>query len=141
MNTRYNFSELIETLKKLAAEKKEVKEAEIVKHDQCKEDFADNASQRQTQTYAEEDAVAEVDVAQSDIKELTKAIEELDAAIAENNVEIGEATKTRKEENAAYVEQLEDMKATKAIVQEALEVLSKMYGEALVQAPAKRDPP
>merc|ERR1719420_573335 len=95
---------------------------------------------------ADEEAAAKTKLAQTDAKlaELTDAIgtlmEEistLEASIAALDKSVADATEQRKEEHAAYVEQMQMNEAAMGLVEKAKNRMQKFYNPTLYKAPPK----
>merc|ERR1719235_1042352 len=97
---------------------------------------------------ADEEAAAKTKLAQTDAKlsELTDAIgtlmEEisaLEASIAALDKSVADATEQRKEEHAAYVEQMQMNEAAMGLVEKAKNRMQKFYNPTLYKAPPKTE--
>merc|ERR1719207_458715 len=97
---------------------------------------------------ADEEAAAKTKLTQTDAKlsELTDTIgtlmEEmsaLEASIAALDKSVADATEQRKEEHAAYVEQMQMNEAAMGLVKKAQQRMQKFYNPTLYKAPPKTE--
>jgi len=72
------------------------------------------------------------------VKTLTKEVADLTQGIRDLDKSVGEATQTRKKENADYVKTLAQNGAAKELLEMAKNRLNQFYNPALAKAPAKR---
>merc|ERR1739848_317530 len=97
---------------------------------------------------ADEEAAAKTKLAQTDSKlsELTdligtlmEEISGLEASIAALDKSVADATEQRKEEHAAYVEQMQMNEAAMGLVEKAKNRMQKFYNPTLYKAPPKKE--
>merc|ERR1719389_654342 len=72
------------------------------------------------------------------VKTLAKEVADLTQGIRDLDKSVGEATQTRKKENADYVKTLAQNGAAKELLEMAKNRLNQFYNPALAKAPAKR---
>lgn len=124
---------LNDLLGELKAEHKE----EFKTRDKCIADIQTSENKVSDLTTAIEDLEAEIAVNESTIEAANDAIKALNEKVAETEKAIANATEQRKEENAAFAEELQNQKLTIQVLEKAMGKLEAYYGklELVQQAP------
>merc|ERR1719188_1866972 len=107
---------LNDLLVELEAEQKE----EFKTRDQCIADLTASDNKLSDLTVAIEDLEAEIAVNEGDIETAEEAIAALNTKVSETEKAIADATAQRKEENAAFVEEVNNQKLTVEVLNKAM---------------------
>merc|ERR1719504_306912 len=121
------------------------KEDEIKHKDFCVEEFNTNELQTEKKERAKSDLIAKIEDLEMTIKQLTDAIEQLKAEIAEMQVQLKRAGEDREKENKEFQMTVADQRATQKLLTAALNILKGFYEKkakaALMQATQPAGPP
>merc|ERR1712124_71863 len=105
--------------------------------DFCVEEFNTNELQTEKKERAKADLTAKIEDLELTIKQLTEAIDQLKAEIAEMQVQLKRAGEDREKENKEFQMTVADQRATQKLLAQALNVLKGFYDKkaktALVQ--------
>jgi len=124
-------------LNDLLGELKAEQKQEFATRDQCIADLTASDNKIADLSVAIEDLEAEIGINEQTIETCNDAIKALDAKVAETQQAIADATEARTEENAAYVEEVNNQKLTVEVLDKAMAKLEAYYGklELFQQAP------
>lgn len=125
---------LNELLSELKVEQKE----EFKTRDGCIADLTASDNKISDLTTAIEDLEAEIAVNEETISACNDAITALNTKVADTEKAIATATEQRKEENAAYVEEVQNQKLTVEVLNKAMGKLEAYYGKLSL---AQQEPP
>merc|ERR1719324_495650 len=103
------------------------KQDEIKKKDFCVAEFNKNALDTEKKEYEKKNLVAKIDDLKMTIETLTKDIEQLNAEIAEMELELKKAGENRDAEHKDFQMTVADQQATQKLLKMALAVLRKFY--------------
>ncbi|CAD7965211.1 unnamed protein product [Amoebophrya sp. A120] len=123
-----SFAKIKEMMAKLAEEVAAEKKAEFEKRDTCNKDLSDNEIARTDTGVFIEDTEKAIAKLQSDIETLEGQIAAEQASIKEMEGTVAAATETRKEENAAFKEEVKNQELTLKVLDKAKAKLTKFYG-------------
>merc|ERR550537_2041498 len=120
--------------------------ADEIKHkDFCVEEFNTNQLQTEKKDREKEDLTAKIEDLELTIKQLTEAIDQLKAEIAEMQVQLKRAGEDREKENKEFQMTVADQRATQKLLTAALNILKGFYEKkakaALVQTEQPAGPP
>merc|ERR1719163_50614 len=117
-----------------------VKADEIKHKDFCTEGL--NTNERESELKARD--ISELEAEISDltmtIDELTKSIATLEAEIAEMQTQLKRAGEDREMENKDFQTTVADQRATKALLNKALDVLKAVFAKKFIQVSSKQEP-
>merc|ERR1712188_36183 len=123
------------------------KEDEIKHKDFCVEEFNTNELQTEKKEREKQDLTAKIEDLEMTIKQLTEAIDQLKAEIAEMQVQLKRAGEDREKENKEFQMTVADQRATQKLLTAALNILKGFYAKnaaaalAPPQEPAGLSPP
>merc|ERR1719401_2218904 len=102
--------------------------ADEIKHkDFCVDEFNTNELQTEKKERTKQDLIAKVEDLDMTIDQLTKAIDNLKAEIAEMQVQLKRAGEDREKQNKEFQTTVADQRATQKLLQAALNVLADFY--------------
>jgi len=113
----------------------EEKAAEIKHKDFCVRELDENQVQTEKKVREKQELLALIDTLESNIKDLSDALDALKASIAEMTTQIKHAGEDREKENMEFQTTLADQRQTQQVLKAALAALGEFYGakEALLQ--------
>jgi len=121
------------------------KEDEIKHKDFCVEEFNTNELQTEKKEREKADFIAQIEDLEQTIKQLTDAIDQLKAEIAEMQVQLKRAGEDREKENKEFQMTVADQRATQKLLTAALNILKGFYAKkakaALLQTGQPAGPP
>jgi hypothetical protein len=121
------------------------KEDEIKHKDFCVEEFNTNELQTEKKEREKSDLTAKIEDLELTIKQLTEAIDQLKAEVAEMQVQLKRAGEEREKENKEFQMTVADQRATQKLLAQALNVLKGFYSKkakaALLQQEQPAGPP
>merc|ERR1719456_1434500 len=121
------------------------KEDEIKHKDFCTDEFNTNELQTEKKTREKEDLEGKMADLDGTIKALSEAIDQLNADIAEDQVQLKRAGEDREKENKDFQETVADQRATQKLLAAALNILKGFYEKkaaaALMQMQQPAGPP
>jgi len=121
------------------------KEDEIKHKDFCVEEFNTNELQTEKKEREKADLIAKIEDLELTIKQLTEAIDQLKAEIAEMQVQLKRAGEDREKENKEFQMTVADQRATQKLLTAALNILKGFYAKkaaaALLQNGQPAGPP
>jgi len=121
------------------------KEDEIKHKDFCVEEFNTNELQTEKKEREKADLIAKIEDLEQTIKQLTEAIDQLKAEIAEMQVQLKRAGEDREKENKEFQMTVADQRATQKLLTAALNILKGFYAKkakaALIQTGQPAGPP
>jgi septal ring factor EnvC (AmiA/AmiB activator) len=121
------------------------KEDEIKHKDFCVEEFNTNELQTEKKERAKQDLTAKIEDLEMTIKQLTEAIDQLKAEVAEMQVQLKRAGEDREKENKEFQMTVADQRATQKLLTAALNILKGFYEKkakaALLQTQQPAGPP
>jgi len=121
------------------------KEDEIKHKDFCVEEFNTNELQTEKKEREKADFIAKIEDLELTIKQLTEAIDQLKAEIAEMQVQLKRAGEDREKENKEFQQTVADQRATQKLLTAALNILKGFYAKkaaaALLQTGQPAGPP
>jgi hypothetical protein len=121
------------------------KEDEIKHKDFCVDEFNSNELQTEKKEREKADLIAKIEDLELTIKQLTDAIEQLKAEIAEMQVQLKRAGEDREKENKEFQMTVADQRATQKLLTAALNILKGFYEKkataALLQTGQPAGPP
>merc|ERR1719329_1484096 len=121
------------------------KEDEIKHKDFCVEEFNTNELQTEKKERSKADLTAKIEDLELTIKQLTEAIDQLKAEIAEMQVQLKRAGEDREKENKEFQMTVADQRATQKLLTAALNILKGFYAKkakaALLQTTQPAGPP
>merc|ERR1719498_480058 len=121
------------------------KEDEIKHKDFCVEEFNTNELQTEKKERAKQDLTAKIEDLELTIKQLTEAIDQLKAEIAEMQLQLKRAGEDREKENKEFQQTVADQRASQKLLTAALNILKGFYEKkakaALIQKQEPAGPP
>merc|ERR1719149_535060 len=115
--------------------------ADEIKHkDFCTEGINTNERESELKQRDIDELVAKIEDLTVTIDELTKALNTLTAEIAEMQTQLKRAGEDREMENNDFQTTVQDQRATKALLNKALDVLKAIYDKKFLQISAKQEP-
>merc|ERR1719324_269065 len=120
--------------------------ADEIKHkDFCVDEFNTNELQTEKKEREKSDLTAKIEDLELTIKQLTEAIDQLKAEIAEMQVQLKRAGEDREKENKEFQMTVADQRASQKLLTAALNILKGFYGKkakaALLQKQEPAGPP
>merc|ERR1719181_2118856 len=141
------FTRVKKAIDDMVAQLLKEKEDEIKHKDFCVSEFNTNELQTEKKEREKADLIAKIEDLEMTIKQLTEAIEQLKAEIAEMQVQMKRAGEDREKENKEFQTTVADQRATQKLLTAALNILKGFYAKkaaALLQTsqePAGPPPP
>merc|ERR1719171_2631299 len=144
------FTKVKEAIDNMIAELTKQQADEIKHKDFCVDDFNTNQLQTEKKEREKTDLEALIDDLKMTIAKLTKEIAELEAAIADSQVQLKRAGEDRDDEAREFQQTVADQRATQKLLAAALAVLKGFYDKehevynlhkSLLQKPAGPPPP
>jgi hypothetical protein len=139
------FTRVKKAIDDMVAQLLKEKEDEIKHKDFCVEEFNTNELQTQKKEQEKADLIAKIEDLEMTIKQLTEAIEQLKAEIAEMQVQLKRAGEDREKENKEFQMTVADQRATQKLLTAALNILKGFYEKkakaALLQTSQPAGPP
>merc|ERR1712224_1016020 len=139
------FTRVKKAIDDMVAQLLKEKEDEIKHKDFCVEEFNTNELQTEKKDRQKQDLSAKIDDLEQTIKDLTKAIDQLKAEVAEMQVQLKRAGEDREKENKEFQMTVADQRATQKLLTAALNILKGFYAKkaaaALVQTEQPAGPP
>merc|ERR1719314_49074 len=117
------------------------KEDEIKHKDFCVEEFNTNELQTEKKERAKSDLTAKIEDLELTIKQLTEAIDQLKAEIAEMQVQLKRAGEDREKENKEFQMTVADQRASQKLLTAALNVLKSFYDKKAKAALLQKQEP
>jgi DNA repair exonuclease SbcCD ATPase subunit len=115
--------------------------ADEIKHkDFCTDGLNTNERETELKQRDIEELTAKIEDLTSTIDGLTKSIATLEAEIAEMQVQLKRAGEDREMENNDFQTTVQDQRATKTLLNKALDVLKAVYAKKFLQISAKQEP-
>merc|ERR1712216_110491 len=131
------FTRVKKAIDDMVAQLLKEKEDEIKHKDFCVEEFNTNELQTEKKERAKQDLTAKIEDLELTIKQLTEAIDQLKAEVAEMQVQLKRAGEDREKENKEFQMTVADQRATQKLLTAALNILKGFYEKAaLVQTRA-----
>merc|ERR1719161_1813199 len=121
------FTKVTETLKNMMAKLTEEKEEDIKQKDFCIDGFNKNDPATQENTRKRDKLTAKIEDLQASQDELTKAIAQLKAEIADTALQMKRAGEDREIENKDYQLTIADQRATEKLLEGSLNILKGFY--------------
>merc|ERR1711990_451506 len=139
------FTRVKKAIDDMVAQLLKEKEDEIKHKDFCVEEFNTNELQTEKKEREKSDLTAKIEDLELTIKQLTEAIDQLKAEVAEMQVQLKRAGEDREKENKEFQMTVADQRASAKLLQAALGVLQEFYGKekaaALLQKQEPAGPP
>merc|ERR1719191_1136978 len=139
------FTRVKKAIDDMVAQLLKEKEDEIKHKDFCVEEFNTNELQTEKKEREKSDLTAKIEDLELTIKQLTEAIEQLKAEVAEMQVQLKRAGEDREKENKEFQMTVADQRATQKLLTAALNILKGFYAKkakaALLQAGQPAGPP
>merc|ERR1711959_315461 len=139
------FTRVKKAIDDMVAQLLKEKEDEIKHKDFCVEEFNTNELQTEKKERAKQDLTAKIEDLELTIKQLTEAIDQLKAEIAEMQVQLKRAGEDREKENKEFQMTVADRRATQKLLTAALNILKGFYAKkakaAFVQTQQPAGPP
>merc|ERR1719386_304700 len=117
------FTRVKKAIDDMVAQLLKEKEDEIKHKDFCVEEFNTNELQTEKKERAKEDLTAKIEDLELTIKQLTEAIDQLKAEVAEMQVQLKRAGEDREKENKEFQMTVADQRATQKLLTAALNIL------------------
>merc|ERR1719333_1332814 len=117
------FTRVKKAIDDMVAQLLKEKEDEIKHKDFCVEEFNTNELQTEKKERAKQDLTAKIEAVEMTIKQLTEAIDQLKAEVAEMQVQLKRAGEDREKENKEFQMTVADQRATQKLLTAALNVL------------------
>jgi len=117
------------------------KEDEIKHKDFCVEEFNTNELQTEKKEREKSDLIAKIEDLELTIKQLTEAIDQLKADIAEMQVQLKRAGEDREKQNREFQMTVADQRATQKLLTAALNILKGFYAKKAAAALAQTGQP
>merc|ERR1712159_889951 len=131
------FTRVKKAIDDMVAQLLKEKEDEIKHRDFCVEEFNTNELQTEKKEREKADLTAKIEDLEMTIKQLTEAIDQLKAEVAEMQVQLKRAGEDREKENKEFQMTVADEQATQKLLTAALNILKGFYEKkakaALVQ--------
>merc|ERR1712086_1109860 len=139
------FTRVKKAIDDMVAQLLKEKEDEIKHKDFCVDEFNTNELQTEKKERAKQDLTAKIEDLESTIKQLTDAIDQLKAEVAEMQVQMKRAGEDREKENKEFQMTVADQRATQKLLTAALNILKGFYAKkaaaALLQTGQPAGPP
>merc|ERR1711904_502779 len=139
------FTRVKKAIDDMVAQLLKEKEDEIKHKDFCVEEFNTNELQTEKKEREKQDLTAKIEDLELTIKQLTEAIDQLKAEIAEMQVQMKRAGEDREKENKEFQMTVADQRATQKLLTAALNILKGFYAKkakaSLVQVGQPAGPP
>jgi len=139
------FTRVKKAIDDMVAQLLKEKEDEIKHKDFCVEEFNTNELQTEKKERAKQDLTAKIEDLELTIKQLTEAIDQLKAEVAEMQVQMKRAGEDREKENKEFQTTVADQRATQKLLTAALNILKGFYEKkakaALLQTQQPAGPP
>jgi len=139
------FTRVKKAIDDMVAQLLKEKEDEIKHKDFCVDEFNTNELQTDKKDREKADLIAKIEDLEMTIKQLTDAIEQLKAEIAEMQVQLKRAGEDREKENKEFQMTVADQRATQKLLTAALNILKGFYAKkakaALLQTGQPAGPP
>jgi len=139
------FTRVKKAIDDMVAQLLKEKEDEIKHKDFCVEEFNTNELQTEKKERAKQDLTAKIEDLELTIKQLTEAIDQLKAEVAEMQVQMKRAGEDREKENKEFQTTVADQRATQKLLSAALNILKGFYEKkakaALLQTQQPAGPP
>jgi len=138
------FTRVKKAIDDMVAQLLKEKEDEIKHKDFCVEEFNTNELQTEKKERAKQDLTAKIEDLEMTIKQLTDAIDQLKAEVAEMQVQMKRAGEDREKENKEFQTTVADQRATQKLLTAALNILKGFYekkAKALIQTQQPAGPP
>jgi len=139
------FTRVKKAIDDMVAQLLKEKEDEIKHKDFCVEEFNTNELQTEKKERAKQDLTAKIEDLELTIKQLTEAIDQLKAEIAEMQVQLKRAGEDREKENKEFQMTVADQRATQKLLTAALNILKGFYAKkakaVLLQTEQPAGPP
>merc|ERR1711904_187697 len=121
------FTRVKKAIDDMVAQLLKEKEDEIKHKDFCVEEFNTNELQTEKKEREKQDLTAKIEDLELTIKQLTEAIDQLKAEIAEMQVQMKRAGEDREKENKEFQMTVADQRATQKLLTAALNILKGFY--------------
>merc|ERR1712072_871950 len=139
------FTRVKKAIDDMVAQLLKEKEDEIKHKDFCVSEFNTNELQTEKKERAKQDLTAKIEDLELTIKQLTEAIDNLKAEVAEMQVQMKRAGEDREKENKEFQMTVADQRATQKLLTAALNILKGFYEKkakaALLQTGQPAGPP
>merc|ERR1711904_357758 len=139
------FTRVKKAIDDMVAQLLKEKEDEIRHKDFCVEEFNTNELQTEKKEREKSDLTAKIEDLELTIKQLTEAIDQLKAEVAEMQVQLKRAGEDREKENKEFQMTVADQRATQKLLTAALNILKGFYEKkakaALLQTQQPAGPP
>merc|ERR1711924_562233 len=135
------FTRVKKAIDDMVAQLLKEKEDEIKHKDFNEEEFNTNELQTEKKDREKQDLTAKIEDLELTIKQLTEAIDQLKAEIAEMQVQLKRAGEDREKENKEFQTTVADQRETQKLLQAALGVLQEFYGKAKAAALIQKQEP
>merc|ERR1711990_1347617 len=139
------FTRVKKAIDDMVAQLLKEKQDEIKHKDFCVEEFNTNELQTEKKERAKQDLTAKIEDLELTIKQLTEAIDQLKAEVAEMQVQLKRAGEDREKENKEFQMTVADQRATQKLLTAALNILKGFYEKkakaALLQKQEPAGPP
>merc|ERR1712216_410588 len=139
------FTRVKKAIDDMVAQLLKEKEDEIKHKDFCVEEFNTNELQTEKKDREKQDLTAKIEDLELTIKQLTEAIDQLKAEVAEMQVQMKRAGEDREKENKEFQSTVADQRATQKLLTAALNILKGFYEKkakaALLQSQQPAGPP
>merc|ERR1719398_131352 len=139
------FTRVKKAIDDMVAQLLKEKEDEIKHKDFCVEEFNTNELQTEKKEREKQDLTAKIEDLELTIKQLTEAIDQLKAEVAEMQVQLKRAGEDREKENKEFQMTAADQRATQKLLTAALNILKGFYEKkakaALLQTEQPAGPP
>jgi len=139
------FTRVKKAIDDMVAQLLKEKEDEIKHKDFCVDEFNTNELQTEKKDREKADLIAKIEDLEMTIKQLTDAIDQLKAEIAEMQVQLKRAGEDREKENKEFQMTVADQRATQKLLTAALNILKAFYEKkakaALLQTGQPAGPP
>jgi len=139
------FTRVKKAIDDMVAQLLKEKEDEIKHKDFCVDEFNTNELQTEKKERSKADLIAKIEDLELTIKQLTEAIDQLKAEVAEMQVQLKRAGEDREKENKEFQMTVADQRATQKLLTAALNILKGFYEKkakaALVQMKEPAGPP
>merc|ERR1712183_641076 len=139
------FTRVKKAIDDMVAQLLKEKEDEIKHKDFCVDEFNTNELQTEKKEREKKDLTAKIEDLEQTIKQLTEAIDQLKAEVAEMQVQLKRAGEDREKENKEFQMTVADQRATQKLLTAALSILKGFYEKKeaamLQQEPAGPPPP
>jgi len=139
------FTRVKKAIDDMVAQLLKEKDDEIKHKDFCVDEFNTNELQTEKKEREKADLIAKIEDLEMTIKQLTEAIEQLKAEIAEMQVQLKRAGEDREKENKEFQMTVADQRATQKLLTAALNILKGFYEKkakaALLQTNQPAGPP